>query len=144
MAWWIWVILGLALLIAELLLIPGGFFITFFGIGAILVGLVVGVGIVLPVWLEWVLFTIFSVAALLLLRQRLLAGAIGAPGKDIDSLVGETATATSVIPSGGGNGKVELRGTVWNAINVGPVDLSAGAKCKVVAVDGLNLSVRGE
>src|SRR3972149_5155851 len=39
MPWWIWVLAGLGLLIAEVAS-PGGFFAVFFGVAAILVGVV--------------------------------------------------------------------------------------------------------
>src|SRR3970040_1113492 len=52
MAWWIWVLGGLVLLLAEVLT-PGGFFIVFFGAGAILVGVLKGLGWNGPAWAEW-------------------------------------------------------------------------------------------
>ena len=44
MAWWIWVLGGLVLLLAEVLT-PGGFFVVFFGAGAILVGALKAAGL---------------------------------------------------------------------------------------------------
>jgi membrane protein implicated in regulation of membrane protease activity len=41
MDWWIWILLGLLLCVAELTT-PGGFYILFFGIGAVIVGILVG------------------------------------------------------------------------------------------------------
>jgi regulator of protease activity HflC (stomatin/prohibitin superfamily) len=35
MGWWIWIVLGLVLLLGELVT-PGGFYILFFGVGAII------------------------------------------------------------------------------------------------------------
>jgi membrane protein implicated in regulation of membrane protease activity len=43
MAWWIWVLGGLVLLVAEVTT-PGGFFAIFFGAGAILVGVLKALG----------------------------------------------------------------------------------------------------
>ena len=40
MAWWLWVLLGFALVLCELLT-PGGFFFLFFGLGAVAVGALV-------------------------------------------------------------------------------------------------------
>jgi membrane protein implicated in regulation of membrane protease activity len=39
---------------------------------------------------------------------------------------------------------VELRGTVWSARNAGTVVLAAGARYRVVGVDGLMLHVEPE
>ena len=41
MDWWLWILLGLLLFLAELTT-PGGFYILFFGIGAVIVGILVG------------------------------------------------------------------------------------------------------
>ena len=40
MDWWIWILFGLLLLLVELVT-PGGFYILFFGIGAVIVGILV-------------------------------------------------------------------------------------------------------
>ena len=71
MSWWIWVLGGLVLLLAEILT-PGGFFVVFFGIGAILVGAAKAVGWAGPAWAEWLVFTILSVATLGVFRQPLM------------------------------------------------------------------------
>jgi inner membrane protein len=47
MAWWIWIVLGLVLLLGEMLT-PGGFYILFFGIGAIIVGILAGFNVAGP------------------------------------------------------------------------------------------------
>jgi len=49
MDWWIWVLGGLVLLLAEVLT-PGGFFVVFFGAGAILVGTIKLMGWAGPAW----------------------------------------------------------------------------------------------
>jgi membrane protein implicated in regulation of membrane protease activity len=61
----------------------------------------------------------------------------------VDSLVGEATTAvTSLEP--GGRGRVELRGSIWNARNVSTAPVAAGQRSRVVAIDGLVLDVRPE
>ena len=61
MQWWHWAVLGLALGLLELAT-PGGFFILFFGIGALLVSVLVMLGIAGPLWLQWTLFPVLSVS----------------------------------------------------------------------------------
>ena len=61
----------------------------------------------------------------------------------VDSLVGETATATEDIPSGG-VGKAELRGTTWTARNSGSALLAKNTRCRVERVDGLTIWIRPE
>ena len=41
MEWWTWILLGLLLLLAEIVT-PGGFYIIFFGVGAVVVGVLAG------------------------------------------------------------------------------------------------------
>ena len=55
MQWWHWAVLGLVLGLFELAT-PGGFFILFFGVGALLVSLLSIGGIAGPLWVQWVLF----------------------------------------------------------------------------------------
>jgi membrane protein implicated in regulation of membrane protease activity len=64
MAWWVWLLVGLGLLGFEMLT-PGGFFILFFGLGALVVGALAGLGLTEPVWLQWLLFSVLSVGSLL-------------------------------------------------------------------------------
>ena len=113
MSWWIWVLGGLVLLLAEILT-PGGFFVVFFGIGAILVGAAKAVGWAGPAWAEWLVFTILSVATLGVFRQPLMRRFNLKEGKPVDRMEGETAIVTEDIAPGG-VGKADLRGAAWNA-----------------------------
>ena len=72
MTWWLWILLGLALLGAELLT-PGGFYVLFFGVAALIVGLLVSLGWGGSQATQWLLFSVGSIGALALFRQRLLA-----------------------------------------------------------------------
>ncbi len=140
MSWWVWLLLGFFLLLAEMLT-PGGFYLLFFGAGALVVGLLAGLNAAGPLWLQWLLFTVFSIVALLLFRRPLLEKFGRTPAKEVDTLVGETAVVLQDIASGG-IGKVELRGTAWSAHNAGAAVLRAGERCTVVNVNGLTLQVR--
>jgi len=142
MEWWIWILLGLALLLGELLT-PGGFYIIFFGIGAIVVGTLAGLNVAGPVWFQVILFCVASVVTLWLFRERLLQLTQGESRDDIDSLVGETAVMMAEVPVNS-VGKAEMRGTSWNARNVGERTLSRGERCKVERVEGLTIFVRAE
>lgn len=142
MTWWGWLLLGLFFLLAEMMT-PGGFYLIFFGAGALMVGTLSGLKLTGPEWMEWLLFSVFSIVALLFFRQPLLKRFQSADmGKAIDSLVGETAVALDPIAVDA-IGKVELRGAAWSARNVGENPVAKGQRCNVVRVDGLTLSVRG-
>ena len=143
MAWWHWILFGLALLAAEMLT-PGGFFVFFFGVAALLVGALVGLDLVGST-AQWLLFSVLSIVSLLLFRRRLLAR-FTAPGThrgDIDSLQGEVAVPSQDLAPGA-VGKAELRGTSWTVRNVGELPLRAGQRCRVDGKDGLTLFVRAE
>ena len=60
MTWWMWMILGLLLLVAELAT-PGGFYVIFFGASAIVVGFLSLMGVPGPQWFQWLLFTGLSI-----------------------------------------------------------------------------------
>ena len=144
MIWWYWMVLGLALLGAEMTT-PGGFYILFFGLAALIVGTLVGLNLVQTDWLQWLLFSIIAVGSLLLFRGPLLARINderkGQP--DIDSMVGETAIPLEAL-SVGDTGKAELRGTTWTVKNVGSRRLHKGQRGKVTRVEGLTLWITSE
>jgi membrane protein implicated in regulation of membrane protease activity len=142
MEWWIWILLGLFLLLAELLT-PGGFYIIFFGVGAVIVGILAGFNFAGPLWFQFILFSILSVLIVWLFRERLLQLTQKGSRESVDSLIGETAVATEEIHLNG-VGKAELRGASWNARNVGDKPLSRGQRCVVERVEGLTIFVRAE
>jgi membrane protein implicated in regulation of membrane protease activity len=144
MVWWSWVILGLSLVAAEVIL-PTDFFFLFFGFAALVVGGLAGVGAVESAPLQWLLFSLIAAAALVFFRGPLLARFKGTAGgaQDVDSMVGETAVALEDIPPGG-VGKAELRGSTWTARNSGQAGVIKGQRARVERVDGLTLWIRPE
>jgi hypothetical protein len=142
MEWWIWTLFGLLLLLTELVT-PGGFYFIFFGIGAVVVGVLAGFGAAGPVWFQFVLFSVLSLVSLWLFRGKLLKLTEGAPERNVDSLIGETAVASDQIAANG-IGKAEMRGTAWNARNIGDKPLKRGERARVERVEGLTLFVRPE
>lgn len=142
MTWWLWVALGLVLGAIELAT-PGGFFVIFFGVGAVVVGLAELAGVGLPLWGQWLAFPILAIVALRLFRRPLLARLQPTTGSAVDSMVSEVAVPVAAIEAGQ-HGRAELRGTVWSAHNVGATAVGAGQRCRVVAVNGLQLDIRPE
>lgn len=144
MVWWYWMVFGLALLAAEMTT-PGGFYILFFGLSALLVGTMAGLGIVDLDWLQWLLFSVIAIGSLLVFRGPLMARMSRGHQAltDVDSMVGEVAIPLEPLASGA-TGKAELRGTTWTAKNVGPTDLRKDQRGKVKNVDGLTLWITGE
>lgn len=136
MSWWLWVILGFGLLVVEMIT-PGGFFALFFGIAAFLVGILTALDVGGPPWLQWVLFSVVSLALVGLLRRR-LRGKLGQQSTPMDNVVGETAVLLQDLPPQG-VAKAELRGTTWEARNQTGALLPQGKRCRVVRVEGLTL-----
>ena len=144
MTWWYWILLGLTLAGAELLS-PGGFYLLFFGIAAVSVGALAGMDMVQTAWLQWLLFSGLAVLSLLVLRRPLfrLTHSDPAHTREIDSMVGEVATLLENLQPGH-TGKAELRGSTWNARNIGTVPLSSGQRATVAKVDDLTIFVQAE
>lgn len=141
MAWWIWVLGGLGLLLVEVAT-PGGFFAVFFGAGALLVGAAKALGWTGPAWLEWLAFTALSVSLLVAFRRDLRRLAL-LSGPPVDRLEDEQALVVDeVVP--GGVGRAELRGSTWTARTDGESTLAPGQRCRIERVDGLTLWLRGE
>lgn len=142
-AWWHWLALGLVLVALELAA-SGGFYVIFFGIAAIAISVLKLVGAAGPAWVQVLLFSVLSVASLVLFRSPLMRWMkLDREGVDVDSLVGEHATARENIPPGG-IGSVELRGTVWTARNAGSTPLVNGQRLVVVRVEQLTIHVEAE
>lgn len=138
--WWHWLVLGLVLAAAEMAS-AGGFYIIFFGLGAVTVGILAAFGLAGPVWMQTFLFSAISIASLALFRSRLLKIMQPDPqAPSVDALVGEVAIAAEDVPAGS-IGKVELRGSSWSARNDAGVAVIRGTRCRVTAVDGLTLHV---
>jgi membrane protein implicated in regulation of membrane protease activity len=140
MAWWMWVLGGIGLLVVEML-IPGGLFALFFGVGALLTAVLAAAGAGETV--QWFAFTTLSVVLLATLRrsvQRRLASRAAPP---VDSLVGQEVTLLGDLPAGG-EGQAELRGVPWSARAASGHALRKGQRCRVERIEGLTLWIRGE
>jgi membrane protein implicated in regulation of membrane protease activity len=141
--WWHWLVLGLLLLVAEMAA-SGGFYFIFFGVAAVLIGLLASADMAGPFWAQLLMFSVLSLATLALFRARLLRWLqLDLQMPEVDSLMGEIGVVTEpLVP--GLVGKIELRGSSWSARNRGAASLGTGTRCRVVGVDGLMLFVEPE
>ena len=139
MEWWLWLAGGLALVVAELAT-PSGFFIIFFGAGALTVGALKVFALIDSLPLELLLFSALSIAYLMAFRGRLRAWVQVPPPPNVDSLIGVLAIVQESL-SPGVVGKVEVRGSMWSARNTSNVTLTPGQRARVSAIDGLTLAV---
>jgi len=145
MRWWLWVVLGLLLAVAETQ-IPTNFFLLAFGLAAAVVGALAAIGFAGPAWLQWLLFSGLSVIVLVVFSRTLRRStpAHWDATRELDNLVGEPAIVTDDITDNG-VGRAELRGTTWAARSAGGgTTLTRGTRCRVERVDGLTLWLRAE
>lgn len=142
MPWWIWLAGGFVLLVVELVT-PSGFFIMFFGVGAILTGVLASTGAVVAPAAQWLTFTALSVVTLLLFRGKLQARVEPVSRPPVDSMLGETAFPMAAIAPGA-VGRVTLRGSTWEARNEGATLLVEQQRCRVTRVTGLQVGVVAE
>jgi inner membrane protein len=142
MTWWYWLFLGLVLAGAEMAA-PGGFYMLFFGMAALIVGGLAGFELVMTDWMQWLLFSMLAVVSLLLFRGPLLRMSQQHKSHQVDTMVGETAVLLDDVAPGQA-GKAELRGTTWRARTGGGSSLARGQRAAVTKVDGLTLWLKSE
>ena len=137
MPWWIWLVMGFALLGAEMLA-PGGLYLLFAGVAALIVGMLVLGNLIASTATQWLLFAVIAGVSVFTLRGRLSAG-MRTRGLG-DNVVGETIELiTAVEPDG--IGQAQLRGSTWKVHNAGSRPLEVGTRCRVDAVKGITLTV---
>jgi membrane protein implicated in regulation of membrane protease activity len=139
MSWWIWILIGFGLLALELT--TSTLHIGFFAVGAVVVALLDVVGLDLPLWAQFLVFTIASVIAFFFIRPVIVRKLKLDQKKVVDSLVGEQALALEDMAVNG-FGRAEMRGSTWSARNIGETALIRGQRCSVAEVDGLVIHVR--
>lgn len=137
----IWLVCGLLLMLAELLL--PAFVVFFFGFGALVVAGAVWIFPGMPLVGQSLLWLMTSVLSLLLFRRRVLASGSEKGGADgiNEDLIGCMAEVCEAIapPS---PGRVLLRGVTWMA--EASVPLAPGARVRVVDRRNITLIVAPE
>jgi inner membrane protein len=135
---WNWLIFGVLLMVLEVL--APGVFLFWFGLAALLVGLISFV--VQPSWqIQILMFAAFAIAAVPIWRRLARAGNAASAdnpflNRRAEALVGRVFTLEKPIIDG--TGTVRIGDTVWRV--AGP-DTPAGTRVRVVQVDGANLTV---
>lgn len=147
MSYVFWLSLGLILAVSEFV-VPG-FVIIFFGVGAVVTGIVKLLWSGLPDSLALLCFALLSLGSLLLFRKffrksfaggKLVRDGGAEDGGDIDeTCVGRKVSVVEAIAPGKA-GKVELNGANWNAES--EEALAAGANAVVTKRRGLTLIVK--
>ena len=98
--WWYWLILGLLLVIAELT-VAGGFYLIFFGVAAVVVGVLSAFDLAGPTVGQLVLFSCLAVGSLLVFRARLLRWFQRDPQRPaVDPIIGAVAVVVDDLAPG--------------------------------------------
>lgn len=141
--WILWLILGVALIVAEIFTL--GFVLLWFGIGAIAAAFVgiAGGGFLL----QFLVFAVVSIGLTAMSRtifstyfshgdgQRMKSG--------VDALPGKIGTVTAASKGALQEGAVKVFGSTWTAFPVdGETVLTEGEKVEVVEVRGSSIYVR--
>lgn len=143
LAWIFWLVLGVALIIAEVFTL--GFVLLWFGIGAIAAALVglVGGGFLL----QFLVFAIVSIA-LTAMSRTIFSKYLSHRDEDsvkmgVDSLPGQIGTVTIASKGALKEGAVKVYGSTWTAFPIdGETELTEGEKVEVVIVKGSSIYVR--
>ncbi len=143
LAWIFWLVLGVALIIAEVFTL--GFVLFWFGIGAIaaaLVGLLGGGYLI-----QFLAFAIVS-TALTAMSKTIFSNYLSRRDEDtvkmgVDSLPGQIGTVTTASKGALKEGAVKVYGSTWTAFPIdGETALTEGEKVQVVSVKGSSIYVR--
>jgi len=143
LAWILWLLLGVTLIIAEVFTL--GFVLFWFGVGAVAAALVgfLGFGFV---W-QFVTFAVVSIA-LTAMSRTIFARYL--PHRDenslkmgMDALPGKIGTVTGASRGALREGAVKVYGSTWTAFPIdGETELAEGEKVEVVSVQGSSIYVR--
>lgn len=144
MPWWAWMVAGIGLLGVEMFVIDAQFYLVFVGLSAAAVGLLGLFGVDLPYWAQWLVFSGLALGAMLAFRRRLYEMVRNRSGHVEERLtVGDRVVVASRLEPGE-TGRVEYRGSSWQARNSGEAPIEAGREAVIARVDGLTLHVRPE
>lgn len=143
----IWIVLGFALILAELFV--NGFIIVFFGSSALITGV--------ALWLGWLpsgsgvpLFffiglTLLQIVTLRRYMKKIFIGEVAQQDGSVDEdFVGKSGTVVKDFEpeadaEGAYHGQVEFRGTQWSAVSASP--LSKGRRVKIESRHGSTIKV---
>ena len=132
-AWLIWFIIAVICTVAEVF--TGGFFIIWFGIGAIVAGIVALLGLV-TVW-QWSIFLLVSL--ILLLSSKRFAKNVTKEqplGVGANRVIGKAAVVTKEIDMEERIGEVSIEGELWRAKSENDERIQKDIRVKVIRIEG--------
>ncbi len=141
----VWLVLGVALLLAELH--SAAFYAIFLGFGALVAGILAFVLPDSPIWLQAFVALAVAVIGVAVVRprfaNRFIRNSGGTASRGVHGgFVGERALATDAIGDELHPGHVRLAGETWLAISDDGSEIGGSASVIVTAVRGTTLVVR--
>ena len=143
MPWWGWIILGFLLLGSELLIVDAAFYLVFVGAAAILTGIPGMLGLELEYWVQWLLFSVLALVAMVSFRKRLYEKLRGGGVEYGDGIAGEIIRLAEPLDPGESS-RLTYRGTTWTVTNRGSERLAEGSDVKIDRTDRLTIIVSGQ
>jgi len=138
MSGWMWIVIGIGLCVAELIVVSG-FFLFLLGLSAIVLGLLVLTGL-LSTWpLQAIVFCAVSVLTWFVFGNRLQSAMGTAKDAVVDTKGKVIKVGVAIAPGELGSG--ELWGSTWRLKNVGEEPILSGSECVVVEAEGVTLHV---
>lgn len=142
-AWILWLVLAVGLIIAEIFTL--GFVLFWFGIGALAAAIVAFSGLG-SAW-QFAAFAVVSIALTAMSRtifaRYLPHGDTNSMKSGVDSLPGKIGTVASASKGALNEAAVKVFGSIWTAYPIGDEDaLVEGEKVEVVEVKGSSIYVR--
>ena len=144
LAWIIWLIVGVALIVAEIFTM--GFVLFWFGIGALAAAFAGFLG--LGIGWQFLVFAVISIALTAMSRTIFLKYLpLGDDESNVktgmDALPGKVGTVTSASKGALMEGAVKVYGSTWTAYPIdGESELVEGEKVEVVQIKGSSIYVR--
>lgn len=139
----IWFATGIILMLAELAL--PGFVVFFFGIGALVTSLTTAMGWTESFTLQLLVFIATSMLSLFFFRRKwskVFKGESSGANENMEDIIGSKAKVITGIVPGQLGGKVEFRGTTWEAESDEVID--KGEVVRIIDRRNLKLKVKRE
>jgi inner membrane protein len=137
----VWLSLGVLLLIIEVL--SSGFWIGFFGVGALITSLAIWMGVAENINVQIAIFLTSSALLLLVLRRPLTHWLKGQAPSSTFGDTGQAAVVIQEIPKGG-IGRVSYQGSTWEAESDRGEAIPNDTRVRIVRQMGIRLYVRAE
>jgi membrane protein implicated in regulation of membrane protease activity len=138
MQWWAWAAGGAILLGAELAFVDAQFYLVLLGASALFVGVASLLLPELPVWLQWLVFSVLAVVSMVTFRRQVYERMRPKLPLMRTGPAGEMLLVPQDLPPGA-RCRIEYRGSTWDAVNHGAGPIAAGSRAHIVRVEGLTL-----